>query len=194
MREGQDALQVAADLLQSSLSDHARRGNPGIFRLVSVGGYGFSIVPEQIRGERGQWISVQSPLDARISFPTQDRSLEATLQLIVKTVSEVTGEKVQANTQTIGLFSVYAVAKTHVGAQNEVARDVLARTFREMTEPDRPAPMMWWNLDYLIGHDPNKDAYRLNFQTVFYMTPDKHPVFLNWPNVIPQINPSTLSK
>jgi hypothetical protein len=185
LREGQDAMQVAADLLQSSLSDHAHRGNPGIFRLVSVGGYGFSIAPEQIRGDQGQWISVQSPLDARISFPPEDRSLEVTLQLIAKAVSEATREKVQANTQTMGISSIYDVAKTHIGAQNEVARDVLARTFREMTEPNRPTPMMWWNLEYLIGHKPNKDAYRLNFQTVHYLTPDRHLVFLNWPKIMP---------
>jgi hypothetical protein len=194
LHEGQDAMQVAADILQESLSDHSHRGNPGIFKLVSIGGYGYSIAPEQIRNGQGQWISFQSPLDARISFPTQDRPLEVTLQLIAKAVSEATREKVQADTQAVGLSSVYDVAKTHIGAQNEVARDVLARTFREMTVPNRPTPMMWWNLEYLIGHKPNNDAYRLSFKTVYYLTPDRHLVFVNWPKIMPQSNPSKVSE
>jgi hypothetical protein len=181
LREGQDAMQVAADLLQVSLSDHARRGNPGIFRLVSVGGYGFSIVPEQIRGEQGQWVSTMSPLDARISFPAKDRTLGATLDLIASAVSEATGIKVQANIRRLGVTSVFEVASTPVGAQNEVARDVLAKAFREMREEGRRIPMMWWNLEYLIGHESNKYAYRLNIQNVHYVTPEKAYNEVYWP-------------
>jgi len=182
LREGQDAMQVAADLLQSSLSDHANRGNPGIFRLVSVGGYGFSIVPEQIRGEQGQWVSTMSPLDARISFPAKDRTLGATIDLIASAVSEATGIKVQASIRLLGITSIFEVARTPVGAQNEVARDVLAKAFREMRLGEgRPVPMMWWNLEYLIGHESNKYAYRLKVQTVYYVTPETAINEVYWP-------------
>ena len=74
---GQDELLAVGELLQDALDDHARRGNPGMFKVVRFGDDGYSVVPTSIRDAQGQWVSTVSPLDARISFPTEKRTLGA---------------------------------------------------------------------------------------------------------------------
>ena len=90
---GQDELLAVGELLQDALDDHARRGNPGMFKVVRFGDDGYSVVPTSIRDAQGQWVSTVSPLDARISFPTEKRTLGATLALLASAISKETRQE-----------------------------------------------------------------------------------------------------
>jgi hypothetical protein len=153
----------ARDILLKAMDDHARRGNPGQFRLVDVG-KGYSIVPANIRDEQGDWASTSSPLDARISLPLEKRSLEATLLLIAQAVTDTTRQRVSAdNIRDIpGLNSVYVLTSTNIDARNEVAREVLARALGEVSVRDDQYYPFWWDLEYF----PDAKTYRLSFYPV----------------------------
>ena len=159
LREGEDRFQLAGQLLQDCLEVHARCESPGRFKLVRLDNYGYSIVPTEVRGKSGEIVSASSPLDARISFPRAKRYLGPTLELITQAISKSTGEKIEADVHSLpGINTIYDVALTNSGADNEVAREVLARTLREMTEEYRPSLMMSWNLERSFDHDQNKVA------------------------------------
>jgi len=181
LQDGQDQFQIAANLIQDCVSDNAHRGNAGDFKVVKIGNYGFSIVPAQVRGARGQWQSVLSPLDSRISFQTGDRSLGNTLELIAKAISDTTVERVRADISSPGVNSIFSTARTQIGAQNEIARDILGKTFREMSVAFGPTPMMWWNLEYQIDHKSTQAAYVLRFNLVNYTDDDGRFKEVNWP-------------
>jgi len=155
------------DFLLKALDDHARRGNPGQFRLEEVRGYGYSIVPANIRDEQGQWISVSSPLSARISFPVQKRSLGSTLTLIAESVTQATQQRIKADVELPGINGIYNTATANIGADNEVARDVLAKALDGVLVAHERFPM-WWHLEYF----PDAKTYRLEFTVVHRSAPD----------------------
>jgi hypothetical protein len=181
LRTGQDPFQIAANFLQDCVADHARRGNAGEFKVVTVGNYGFSIVSTHVRGKEGQWVSIVSPLDSKISFPVRERSLGNTLDLIAKAISDTTGENVRANTSLPGINDIFTVARSQIGAQNETARDILGKTLREMSVEFGPTPMIWWNLKYEIDHKPTQAAYVLTFEVVNYTDSGGRFTAANWP-------------
>jgi hypothetical protein len=181
LRTGQDPFQIAANFLQDCVADHARRGNAGEFKVVTVGNYGFSIVSTDVRGKEGQWVPIVSPLDSKISFPVRERSLGNTLDLIAKAISDTTGENVRANTSLPGINDIFTVARSQIGAQNETARDILGKTLREMSVEFGPTPMIWWNLKYEIDHKPTQAAYVLTFEVVNYTDSGGRFTAANWP-------------
>src|SRR5882724_7076169 len=63
-QDGQDDVQFVGKVLRDILSDHSSRHNPGEFKILKLGDYGYSIVPTNVRGDKNQWISAGSPFDA----------------------------------------------------------------------------------------------------------------------------------
>ena len=185
LQPGQDEVQLAGLLLQESLEYHAKRGNPGRFKLVRLDDYGYSIVPTHVRGKTGQLVPVSSPLDVRISFPHQKRSLASTLVLIAQAISKKSGEDLEADIFNLpGINSIFDVANANIGADKEIARDVLARTLREMHmyNDAEPGPMMTWQLIRRMNKVPgfSKD-YALRFELVTHLDTQGRSEILHWP-------------
>jgi hypothetical protein len=185
LRAGQDRFELAGQLLQNCLDDHARRGNPGRFKLVRLDNYGYSIVPTEVRGKSGEWVSAPSPLDTRISFPRAKRNLRPTLELISQAISKSSGEKIEPDIYRLpGINDIYSVAVTSSGAGNEVAREVLARALREMTVELGSSLLMSWHLESRLDHDRNPDApaYVLRFTSFIHTNPDGTRESVYWPD------------
>jgi hypothetical protein len=87
---------LANQVLNSALEDSWHRGNPGRFRLINVDNLGWNIVPVECADAKGNFISVQSPLDVRISFPEGKRRVSETLRLIASSISSQFGKKITA--------------------------------------------------------------------------------------------------
>ncbi len=172
-RPGQEDSQLATEILSVSVQVNARRGNPGLFKVVPLSDYGYSIVPTHVRDEKGAWRSISSPLDVRISFSAEKRSLKATLTLIAKAVSDASGQKVAAPLELPSLNSFYDVATVSLGAQAEVARDVLAKALRNISIPsgDRPDKISW-KLEYFVDRRPVDPPYVLRFFPILQPYPD----------------------
>jgi hypothetical protein len=112
-------------LLQAILNQHERNGNPGRFKIVGTEN-GMAIVPTATRDSAGTFVPDQSILDQRISFPTMDTdNTDVALNAFCKALSTASGKNVYSRA---GLSST----QVRIGADNEVARDVLARLFNSL--------------------------------------------------------------
>ncbi len=186
---GRSDFDQAGEILRDSVDEHGRRGNPGVFKVVRLGDLGYGIVPTNIRNASGQFVSALSPLDAPISFPAGNRRLGETLRLIAKAIGDATGQKINAQITAPGFNSIFDQAKSDAGAQNEVARNVLARVLHDITTMDGVKPKLWWTLEYAInGNSTNpfgaqiKDpVYNINFHIVTRTDPDGHAQIVRWP-------------
>jgi hypothetical protein len=107
-------------LLQAILNQHERNGNPGRFKIVDTEN-GMVIVPTATRDSTGTFVPDQSVLDQRISFPeVSSTSIGVLLTAFCKALSAATGKHVYTH---VGFGNTQA----RIGANNEVARDALAR-------------------------------------------------------------------
>ena len=140
------------------------------FNLVEFGESEFSIVPVSPAQIDGRTPGYASPLDVAISFPAEDRSLEETIELILRAINEVergpltgrhpfTGQEQYAwqgpeiDGSQISLY--HHAHRVLVGANQEGARYVLARALRI------PGKIkIIWDMRY----DPLYKNYILNFQ------------------------------
>ena len=113
-----------AYVIQAVLSNHEARGNAAQFTVVRFGENEFSIVPTKAEDKGGRLVDQASPLDLKISFPEEERSLPAAVDLI--------SQAIHARFVRIGSTPLTDVRapRVRVGAQNETARDVLARALR----------------------------------------------------------------
>jgi hypothetical protein len=161
-----DRNESATQAATAAVSQHTTQGNPGRFSIVTLSNFGMSIVPIQARNSTGSLVDVHSPLDARISFPESERKAFETLQLIGSLASAASpGSKIQVDVTAGGLpFPPLEQGVITVGAQNEVARDVLARALRETNygPKDVGVAKLSWNLLY----DISTKTYKLSFSTV----------------------------
>jgi hypothetical protein len=112
-------------------------------------------------------------LDYPITFPVEERSTPATFQLIVDLVTTVSGqsvkfEKLESEAGADGRATVTGKVElppdqsVRIGANNETARSVIARTLRTIRRGDpligNPIPQRAWRLLYSI----DKNAYYLD--------------------------------
>ena len=161
----QDALVSTGTVLKNVVEEHIKRGNPGKFKIVNLGESGFSIVPTEVRNGSGVFVAVQSPLDARISFPVEERKVIDALVLIGNLVSQASGERIVVNTTAAGaMIPPFENGVTGIGAQNETARDVLSKVLRTMVYGtyDIGPPKFSWTLRY----ENVSGAYHLSFNAV----------------------------
>jgi hypothetical protein len=162
----QSPRELTASLLERVVSDHNARANPGRFRVVDLGNFGFSVVPVEVRDQDGTWRDAVNPLDTVISFPEFEGSTGEILDKIGKSVSAATNHELRVMLDTsLGPIPIFKQTKVHLGAQNEPARNVLARVLRGMRYPDNdsvPVQKFSWDLKY----DLNKRAHTLTFVAV----------------------------
>jgi hypothetical protein len=144
-------------LLGDIIDEHSKRRNPGEFTVVKLPYEGFSVVPVSVRDKSGRLIEQHSPFDVRISFPEAQRDLGETIGIILKAVSAESGKHVSdAGQGWLGLNGgAYSVLTLKLGANGEIARDVLAKAFNEARyKPPVPitgVPKMSWHLSYATG-------------------------------------------
>jgi hypothetical protein len=108
-------------------------------------------VVDQVEEESGRKVKQVPPFDVRISFPTKDRTLQETLDLIYLSVSTA------ARVKLGGLSDVRSPTRVQLGADNEIAREVLAKALR------RPGgTRMSWSVRY----DPENKIHLIYFLPV----------------------------
>jgi hypothetical protein len=150
------------NVLQNVLTEYTARGNPGEFKLVPLG-QDFSIVPNLARDQTGRLVQQRSPLDVPISFPEAERDGLATLRTICEAVTAAFGKKISPGTLSVSFFSNTLV---RIGANNETARDVLAKVLEALRWQDPrnvgPLPKLSWRLFY----GPDTQYYSLNVKGV----------------------------
>jgi len=113
-----------AFVIQAALSSYETRGNSGQFKLVQFGENEFSIVPTKAEDKGGRLMNQLSPLDLKISFPEQERSLPATVDLICHAI------RVRPIRFDSSPLTYSQAPRVRVGAENETAREVLARALK----------------------------------------------------------------
>jgi hypothetical protein len=126
---------------------------------VRQSGNVFHIVPSRMKDANGNWVDHSSPLDLRITLPGQTTSGLKAVGLICRRLSEVQGKEVIVATVPNNYLAQTTVS---LGANNEVARDVLLRTLTGLKWSDpkisAPAKKLMWRLFY----GPDTHQYGLN--------------------------------
>jgi hypothetical protein len=140
-----------ARIIENALYSHSTAKNPGEYRLVRLSESEYSIVADQVEDESGRKVRQLSPLDVRISFPEKDRSPEETLNLIYQSV------RAAANINLAVLTDDRSSTNIRLGANNEVAREVLAKALR------RPGSR---RLSWSVRYDPEGKGYLIYFLPV----------------------------
>ena len=115
-------------LAQQAIDSHRSYGNPGDFKVVRFGDGELSIVIDKATTKEGRLVAQNAPLDTRISFPEADRSLLDTLNLIVKGIAAKSQMQLLLGPSAPPRY--FVEKKIRVGAQDEPARNVLARALR----------------------------------------------------------------
>jgi hypothetical protein len=129
-------------------------GFPGQFRTLRNGSM-IHVVPTGAKDYYGLLQSSGSPFDAKINIPRRDRTVLATVEEFAQAVTAAAGIHVG-----FALFPANLLANTRVqiGADGEVARDVLARTLAATGQP------LSWHL--LYNPSDTEGAYFLSIHIV----------------------------
>jgi hypothetical protein len=130
--------------LQGLMEQHARNGNPGQFKVIETAA-GLAIVAAAVRERSGILVPYQSPLDARITFPEMERDARDAIAVFLKATEAASGKKL-----ALGGDGVLKWRAVRIGANNEVARDVLAKLLATVHPQGRPDadPSLMENQDY----------------------------------------------
>ncbi len=157
-----------ARILQSVVDQHASNGNPGRFKILATPA-GLVIVPTAARNSRGERVPDQSLLDFRISLPEMDTDADLAIEAFCKALSAASGKTVQP-------ADAFLTRTARIGADNEVARDVLVRLLNGMHETrggirnadgTLPVVKVAWTLTTQPGFDPqHAGTYLLGLRNV----------------------------
>jgi hypothetical protein len=165
----------APKIIQAAIDNHRAHRNPGDFSYTQLNDGSFVIVCERVDDAKGQSVPCVRPLDFRISFPEKERTISETLDVLVQSIN-ATG-KLRLNRPTMGGRGYFDGVRVRVGAQNEVARDVLARILKRTG-----GPRFAWEISTM----PDPPVYLLGFRRVGMeiTVPGVGPrlVELQWPN------------
>jgi hypothetical protein len=112
-------------LFANLVSTYHRNSFENDFRLVREEQW-LHILPKSSKNAKGERIERTSRLDVRVTFPDAERTVEATIRLLVDTLNKT------ASLSTRILFGVggerlFGATRVRAGAQNETARHVLMR-------------------------------------------------------------------
>ena len=113
----------AEAVLAAVIRDYNMAGNNDGFRLLRTGNV-FHVVPSVSDSKIGLPTNRQSRLDVRVTIPEAERSVLATVELVLGQVRELTGVAVVLGRAPTNLLTQ---KKLRTGATNETARDVLLR-------------------------------------------------------------------
>jgi hypothetical protein len=148
---------TAAMLLQGLLGQQVRNGNPGQFKLMETA-EGLAIIPVAVRNSEGAVVPYRSLLETRITFPEADREAEDTLGLICELTSAASGKKIGLG----GGPGVLKWRRVRVGANNEIARDVLARMLTSLHAEGEPGSP---------NKSPGSYGYKISWSLLTTKTP-----------------------
>ena len=162
------SLAAVKTAVESMVTAYNSTGLPGRFEAQSSGTM-FFIVPTAVRGVSGALTTVRPLLSQRITIPTASRSMGETVALIIQLLTH-DGTSLVIGTAPFGLF---ANAQVSVSANNEPARNVLAKLLAGASSgvlaDGTPAPL----LGYRLMCDPVTHSYVLN---IHKLTLPKHPL------------------
>jgi hypothetical protein len=172
-----------ANILGDLLTQHVRNGNPGQFSLL-VTPEALVIVPTARRNSSGTLVPDRSPLEMRISFPEADRDAAQAFEAFCEALTTALGKK------AVLWNSPFQQQKVRIGANNEVARDVLVRMIASLRwdEPfslkvARPMARLSWTFAPL----PGTQDYALSLRQVSVVRPGRNglttrvPIFRTGP-------------
>ena len=143
-------------MVETILSVNRSSGGPGDFALEQANGFLY-VVPASVSGPDGRKQIVSSVLKAEVSFPTSERSVIDTVQLILESAGKSSRQRIVP-----GQVRFPPSMKVNFGVQGEPARDALARLFKMVT----PTP-----LSYRLLYDPALKLFMFNLQSVSGDTP-----------------------
>jgi len=151
-REGQVSATVslAADCatnVNSLLASYRQNLLPGDFAVEQANGMVY-VVANRVLGSNGLIRSVASPMKTLVTVPFAERTVEATVAIVLSAVS-ATGAKIE-----FGAFPFRPTDRISFGATQSPARDVLASVFAKATSTP---------LSYRLLFDP-LSGYMLNVQ------------------------------
>ena len=163
--------------LQSILDQYASNDSPGRFKLVEHLS-GLVIVPDQTKDSLGNFVADHSILDLRISFPEVKGGFSTALATFCAALSSAAGKQVKL--LTIGMSKDFSIR-----ADNEVARDVLARLLALGSlnhigigsgdgRPPRALKSVWTLIAEQSLDPPYTVSYGLSFRNVILERQDKH--------------------
>ena len=144
-------------VLQELVSDYNASGNPGKFVVRKEAEGRFAVIGISRRDETGKDEAVGALLDTPISLPMEQRDAEATLRLIVDSVTASSGVKVYLG--TIGLSSnPLEETELTIGGTNVPARTLLLEALDSIssTSPHFRGVFVWSLL-----FDADQNDYRL---------------------------------
>ena len=141
------------NLLQGVVRSWNDSNQGGAHFEVEEDGAAFHIVPAEIRDQNGNWRSIQSILNAPISFPTALRSDSGTFKAIAYALRVVAGARVFSIVNGgVRLGGPPDTKQYLIGAKDEPGVEVLMRAFKAMG-----AKRTWY-----LNYDPTSRAYVLN--------------------------------
>jgi hypothetical protein len=111
------------------------------------------VVPTRTRSSSGEWIAQSSILDAKITIPEERRTVAHLFELLCQALSKTSGIAVHDSFYPLNAF--YNM-QTSLGANDEVARDVVVRMLRAFRLK------LTWSLNY----DPVTHGYYFNIEVV----------------------------
>jgi len=140
-------------IIAAVIETYHRLRNPGQFKLIRFGEGEFSIAATAAGGKDGNMVPQLLPLDTRISFPPRKRSLDEAIEEICAKVT-ASGPIPLINNAPPAMY--FTNNYTEIGADNEVARDVLSRLLRRKPAAgESPVGKAAW----LVFSDPNSSTH-----------------------------------
>jgi hypothetical protein len=146
---GIDASGSKGAVLQKIVSDYNRSGNPGTFVVRAQEEGHYAIIGASIKDQARQDQKVTPTLDTPISIPIEQRSAEATIELILKVLSSESGKDIGLVSAPLNLLINSQVT---VGGANVPARTLLLQTLNATKRP----------LIYSLLYDADARSYLLN--------------------------------
>ena len=147
-------------VIQAVISSYYRFQNSAEFKVISLAGDQYSIAAVSAEDKSGQRIQQLLPLDVRITFPAEKRSLTGALDEICRAVSRSgTTTLINASPDSLYKNNTY----TNIGANNETARDVLAKVLGPRSDAGLPPTGKY---SWMVYSDPTNKTAVLNLYNV----------------------------
>jgi len=148
------------------LANYREQNLPGDFKVEQANGVVY-VTPTRVLGANGAVQSVTSPLMTPVTIPNAQRTFVDTTQAILNAVQKATGFRI-----VTGKFPYWPIQTVTFGADEEPARDALARLFAMSAA----APLSY-RLVFEPTTDPVRDTdYVLNVNRTAYVAPMDPPV------------------
>ncbi len=157
-----------ANIVRALLAQHVKNGNAGQFRLLETSET-LVILPTARKDSAGSLIPDRSPLELRISFPQADRDANTAFEVFCQAATKALGRNVGLWTN-VGTWQ----QTVDVGANNEVARDVLVKILSGLHWADSAVPFPRSRISYAFAPLPGVDGYSFSVHQVSVERPDKY--------------------